>query len=164
SFGGWTTDTDALDYGLWKLEGMIGNFPGNGNNNITYYIGNSSSANAPPTAQPEANTYRIYLPTDGGAAPVKPYLEQQVRYSGSGGANGPNPPVNGSDSIFTVTVRVGNPTANAITFSAAHLVTANVPGPVVNVKYAGLAQVSQGTVTAQPTVGTTGNVTWNPGT
>ncbi len=164
SFGGWTNDTDALDYGLWKLEVTIGNFPANGNNHITYYIGNSSSANAPPTAQPEANAYRVYLPTDGGAAPVKPYLEQQLRYSGSGGNNGPNPPVNGRDSVFTVTVRVANPTARAITFSATNLVTANVPGPAVNVKYDGIAQVSQGTVTAAPAVGGIGNVTWNPGT
>ncbi|HEY8020138.1 MAG TPA: C25 family cysteine peptidase [Thermoanaerobaculia bacterium] len=164
SFGGWTNDTDSIDYGLWKLEVTIGNFPGNGNNHITYYIGNSSSANAPPTAQPQANTYRVYLPTDGGAAPVKPYLEQQLRYSGSGGNNGPNPPANGMDSVFTVTVRVGNPTARAITFSATNLVTANVPGPAANVKYDGIAQVSQGTVTAAPALNGTGNVTWNPGT
>ncbi|HXO19503.1 MAG TPA: C25 family cysteine peptidase, partial [Thermoanaerobaculia bacterium] len=164
SFGGWTTDTNSVEYGIWKLEVTIGNFPGNGNNHITYYIGNSSSANAPPTSQPQANTYRIYLPTDGGAAPVKPYLEQQIRYSGSGGNNGPNPPVNGSDSVFTVTVRVVNPTANAINFSAANLVTANVPGPVANVKYDGIAQVSQGMITAQPLVNNTGNITWNPGT
>ncbi len=164
SFGGWTSDTDAIEYGLWKLEVTIGNFPGNGNNHITYYIGNSSSANAPPTAQPEANTYRVYLPTDGGAAPVKPYLEQQIRYSGAGGLSGPNPPVNGSDTVFTVTVRVGNPTANAITFSNTNLVTANVPGPVANVRYDGIAQVSQGTVTGAPALNSTGNVTWNPGT
>jgi hypothetical protein len=164
SFGGWTNDTDSTGYGLWKLEVTIGNFPGNGNNHITYYIGNASSTNAPPVAQPEANTYRVYLPTDGGAAPVKPYLEQQLRYSGSGGNNGPNPPANGSDSVFTVTVRVVNPTASAITFSATNQVTANVPGASGNVKYDGIAQVSQGSVTAQPAVNGTGNVKWNPGT
>ncbi len=165
SFGGWATDSDSIDYGLWKLEVTIGNFTGNGNNHITYYIGSSSSANAPPTAQPEAGTYRVYLPTDGGAAPVKPYLEQQLRYSGSGGANGPNPPANGSDSVFTVTVRVVNPTAQAITFSSTNLVTANVPGPATNVKYDGIAQVTTGgTVTAAPAIGGTGNITWNPGT
>ncbi len=63
-----------------------------------------------------------------------------------------------------MTVRLVNPTAYAITLSATHLVTANVPGPATNVKYAGIAQVSQGTVTAAPAVGGTGNVTWNPGT
>ena len=55
-----------------------------------------------------------------------------------------------------------NPTASAITFSAANLVTANVPG--AGAVYAGIAQVSQGSIVSQPAVGGTGNVTWNPGT
>ena len=59
-------------------------------------------------------------------------------------------------------LRLVNPAAQAITFSAAHLVTANVPAGGHAV-YAGIAQVTQGTITAQPAVGGTGNITWNPG-
>ena len=167
TLSGWTSDTNSQDDGIWTAAIRITSYVnGNGQNGnyANIYLANSSAAANPPTANPTTNAFRVYFPTDGGAAPVKPYLEQQLRFTGSGGANGPNPPVVGSDSVFTVTVRVVNPTAKAITFSAANLVTANVPGPAVNVKYDGIAQVSQGTVTAQPAVGGTGNVTWNPGT
>ncbi|HXO20323.1 MAG TPA: C25 family cysteine peptidase [Thermoanaerobaculia bacterium] len=165
---GWTTDSDAIDYGVWKAVTSItsyidANNVENGNYSNVYYTNFNAAAN-PPTANPTANSFRVYLPTDAGTAPVEPYLEQQLRYSGSGGNNGPNPPVVGSDTVFTVTVRMVNPTAQAITFSATNLVTANVPGPAANDKYDGIAQVSQGTVTAQPAVGGTGNITWNPGT
>jgi hypothetical protein len=84
-------------------------------------------------------------------------------FSGCGNGNdGPNPPVVGQTSCFTVTVRVVNQAAQAITFSASNLVTANVPGG--GAVYAGIAGVSQGSITAQPAMGGTGNVTWNPGT
>ncbi len=163
---GWTSDVDSLDYGVWPTTVTITSYI-NGGQNGNYsnvYFANLNAAANPPAANPTTNAFRVYLPTDGGTAPVKPYLEQQLRFTGSGGADGPNPPVVGSDSVFTVTVRVVNPTAKPITFSAANLVTANVPGPVANVKYDGIAQVSQGTITAQPAVNGIGNVTWNPGT
>jgi hypothetical protein len=54
-----------------------------------------------------------------------------------------------------------NPAPFGITFSAANLVTANVPGG--GAVYAGNAAVSQGAILGQPAVGGTGNVTWNPG-
>ncbi|MEW6054923.1 MAG: C25 family cysteine peptidase, partial [Nitrospirota bacterium] len=49
-----------------------------------------------------------------------------------------------------------------ITFSAADLVTANVPGG--GAVYAGNASVNQGAITGQPAIGGTGNITWDPGT
>ena len=159
--GPWTDDSDGTDYGIWSLDVTINDYPANANYGQVY-VGNSSAA-TPPTAQPQANTFRIYLPTDAGAAPVKPYLEQLVRHSGCGVSSGPNPPVVGQTSCFTVTVRLVNPTSWPIVFSTpSNLVTANVPGG--GATYGGGAQVSQGSITSQPSVGGTGNVVWNPGT
>jgi hypothetical protein len=59
-------------------------------------------------------------------------------------------------------VRLVNPAAQAITFSASNLVTANIPGG--GAVYAGNAAVGQGTIVSQPSVGGTGNIAWNPGT
>lgn len=158
----WTTDQIVTDYGIWTQAVTVNDYPGNANYGVVY-LGSDQAANPPPGAGGSlANTFRMYFPNDAGAAPVKPYVDQVLTYGGSGGNNGPNPPVAGTQSIFTVTVRVVNPAAQAITFSAANLVTANVPGG--GVVYGGNAQVSQGSVTAQPAVGGTGNVTWNPGT
>jgi hypothetical protein len=159
--GPWTDDSDGTEYGIWALDVTINDYPGNANYGQVY-IGNFAAA-TPPTAQPQANTFRIYLPTDPGAAPVKPYLEQLVRHSGCGLSSGPNPPVLGQTSCFTVTVRFVNPTAWPVVFSTpGNVVTANVPGS--GVTYRGNAQVSQGSITSQPAVGGTGNVVWNPGT
>lgn len=158
--GSWTDDLNADDYGIWSLGVTVNDYPGNANYGQVY-MGNSSAA-TPPTAQPQANTFRLYLPTDAGAAPAKPYLEQLARHScGTGTGAGPNPPDVGQTSCFTVTVRLVNPTGRAITFSTpSNIVTANVPAGVV---YGGGAQVSQGSIVSQPAVGGTGNVTWNPG-
>ncbi len=161
TFSGWTSDTDAVDYGIWSgtvgiSSYLVGGTP-NGNY-TTFYMSNTLAAANPPATNPMANTYRVYLPTDANAAPVKPYLEQQVRWS----TLGPNPPQVGQISGYTVTVRLVNPTPYSVTFSATNLVTANVPG--AGVTYGGVAQVSQGTITAQPVIGGTGNITWNPGT
>src|SRR5581483_7673071 len=43
-----------------------------------------------------------------------------------------------------------------------NIVTANIPGS--GATYAGTPQVSQGSIISQPSVGGTGNITWNPGT
>ncbi|MEA2691665.1 MAG: hypothetical protein QOJ16_1052, partial [Acidobacteriota bacterium] len=137
------------------------NDPGNGinGNYTTFYVGSSGLAAPPPTANPVTNAFRIYLPADGAVtnAPAKPYLEQFVRFR-----SGPNPPTVGGTQRDTVTVRVANPTAQAITFSATNLVTVNVPGS--GVVYAGNPQKTQGTVVTAPAIGGTGNITWNPGT
>ncbi len=70
----------------------------------------------------------------------------------------------GVTSRFAVTVTVRNPTGaiGAITFSNSNVVTARVPG--TQVLYAGLGFLSQGSIVAQPAIGGSGNVTWNPGT
>ena len=167
----WTSDQLSTEYGIWTGTFTISSYTNGAGINGNYtdvYMSNylaATSANpaTAPAANPAANSFRIYLPTDAGAAPVKPYLEQLLTYSGCGAGNdGPNPPVVGQASCYTVTVRLVNPAANAVTFSAANLVTANVPG--AGAVYAGLPVVSQGTVVSQPAVGGTGNITWNPGT
>jgi hypothetical protein len=161
NIGPWTDDQDSTDYGVWSMDVTINDYPGNANYGQVY-LGNFSAA-SPPTAQPQANTFRIYLPTDAGAAPVKPYLEQLVRHSCANGSSGPNPPVVGQTSCFTVTVRLVNPAPDAITFSTpSNIVTANIPGG--GAVYGGVVAVGQGTVVSEPSVGGTGNITWNPGT
>lgn len=161
----WTSDQLSGDYGIWALAASINSY-NNGGQNGNYaniFLGNYQIAANPPTANPPANSFRVYVPTDAGGAPAKPYLSQQLTYGGCGAGNdGPNPPVNGSTSCYTITVQMVNPAAQAITFSATHLVTANVPGG--RVVYAGNGLVTQGTITAQPAVGGSGNITWNPGT
>lgn len=161
SFTGWTSDSSSLGYGIWTAGINISSYNVGGTPNGNYtnvYLSNYLSAGGTPAANPVANSFRIYLPNDAGAAPVKPYLEQQLTFAGSG----TNPPTVGQPSRYQATIRVVNPTPHAITFSATNLVTANVPG--AGTVYAGSAAVSQGSITAQPAVGGTGNITWNPGT
>lgn len=159
---GWTSDSDSVDYGIWSLAASITSYNGGASGNYAnVYLGNFNAAVNPPGANPTANTFRVYLPTDAGAAPVKPYVEQFLRLTG---APNTNPPAVGQTTRFVVTVRVVNPTARAITFSATNLVTVNVPGPATAVTYQGSGTVSQGAIVTQPAVGGTGNITWNPGT
>ena len=120
------------------------------------YFGNYQAAANPPTANPQQNTFRLYLPTDAGSAPVEPYVTQQLV-----GPAGTVPSV-GQTLPVIVWLTVVNPTSQAITFSSSNLVTANVPG--FGAVYADHIAVSQGTAVSQPAVGGTGNVTWNPGT
>jgi hypothetical protein len=164
SWSGWTSDQISGDYGIWTAAATVTSYLVNGAPNGNYaqlYLGNYQAAANPPAANPVANSFRIYLPNDAGTAPSKPYVDQTLTFSGCGGLSGPNPPAVGQTSCYTVTVRVVNPAAQAITFSASNLVTANIPGG--GAVYAGTAQVSQGSVVSQPAVGGTGNITWNPG-
>jgi Peptidase family C25 len=162
TFSGWTSDQLSLGYGIWTAALTISTYftPGVNGNYANLYFTNFQAAANPPGTNPTANTFRVYLPNDAGAAPVKPYVEQQLTHAGCA-VNGPNPPVVGQTSCYTITVRVVNPAAQSITFSAANLVTANVPAGVA---YNGIAQISQGSIVSQPAVGGTGNITWNPGT
>jgi hypothetical protein len=166
----WTSDQKSTEYGIWQgtftISSYTNNLGINGNYTDLYlanYLVPATPATTAPTSNPVTNGIRMYLPTDAGAAPVKPYLEQLLTYSGCGAGNdGTNPPTVNQTSCYTVTVRLVNPTAKAVTFSAANLVTANVPG--AGAVYGGAPLVSQGTVVSAPAVGGTGNITWNPGT
>lgn len=162
SFSGWTSDQIASDYGIWPSTLTIGDFPNNGNYTVLYMgnfqFGNSANPATAPTANPITNSFRVYLPADTSTTtpPVKPYLEQFITH-----LSGPNPPVANQGTAFVVTVRMVNPTAHDITFSAtANQIRARIPG--VGTTYAGFATVTHGTVTA-PGIGGTGDVTWNPG-
>lgn len=164
SFSGWTSDLLSTDYGIWTAATSISSYlvAGAPNGNYaTVYQGSFQTAANPPTANPVTSAFRTYLPTDAATPPAKPYVEQLATFSGCG-VSGPNPPVVGQTSCYTVNVRVANPTTKAINFSGSDLVTANVPG--AGAVYAGIGQVSQGAIVTQPAVGGTGNITWNPGT
>lgn len=155
---GWTSDNFSTDYGIWSTAATVSSYlaPGPNGNYGTYYVGNFQTAANPPGANPLANTHRIYLPTDAGAAPVKSYLEQLV-------ARGTGAPVVGQTKPYTVTLRFVNPTAYAVVFSTpSNLITANVPGG--GAVYGGSITMTQGSIVSQPAVGGTGNITWNPGT
>jgi hypothetical protein len=156
----WTSDQLATEYGIWSAGITIDTYTVGGAVNGNYtdiYFANSSAAANPPAANPVTNAFRMYLPTDALGAPVKPYVEQLLTFK-----SGTNPPPVGQTAKYQVTVRVVNPTAKAITFSASNLVTANIPGS--GVTYAGNAAVGQGSIVSQPAVNGTGNITWNPGT
>ncbi|NJL27566.1 MAG: hypothetical protein HC897_06540 [Thermoanaerobaculia bacterium] len=166
----------AADYGIWQLGLSVRQRQNSDDRNYLVY----SMTDADPTlpgpapasfAQPDANAYRVYLSTDaiddaGGVptAPVKPYVEQFVSFVGGSGA-GPNPPVAGQASGFAVTITVRNPTSRPISFSApSHLVRSLVPSGGL-VAFQGVAGTTPGvTVVAQPAIGGTGFITWNPGT
>src|SRR6185295_15376102 len=112
---------------------------------------------------PSTNAFRVYLPTDAFAAPLEPYLEQQVRFSGCG-LSGPNPPVVGQTSCYTVTLRFVNPTPQTIRFSSpTNLVTARIPGGAVLYAGSSSTQLSHGSIVSQPSAGGSGDITWNPG-
>ncbi|MFL6244478.1 MAG: C25 family cysteine peptidase [Thermoanaerobaculia bacterium] len=158
----YTSNFFANDYGIWTQASTINTYINTSGNYETMYVGNYLAPANPPTTNPMVSggfpaTSRIYLPTDAGTAPVKPWLEQYLtRVGGSGPA-----PAIGVPQAYTVTVVVRNPTAHAITFSALNLVVANVPG--AGTVYAGSPTISQGAITGAPAIGGTGNVSWNPG-
>lgn len=156
----WTSDSRAGDYGIWHSANTVTSYVVSGTPNGNYanfYFNNFAAASNPPATNPTANTFRIYLPSDSGAAPIKPYLEQDFVYFA-----GPNPALAGQTSSVRMIVRLVNPTAHPITFSApANVITTHVPG--AGVVYAGNAMVSQGTLVSQPSIGGTGNIVWDPG-
>lgn len=156
AFPSWTTDLLSADYGVWSgtLALDVGDTDAVANYG-TVYSGNYNHTSATPTAQPEANSFRMYLPSDAGTAPVKPVVTQQLSW-----VSGANPPVAGSTTRVRVDITVFNPTAQPITFSYPtpnNQVTATVPSGGGAV-YAGNATASQGTVT-----GTGSTISWNPG-
>jgi hypothetical protein len=156
SFNGWTSDSGAHDYGIWT-GGVRIEDTGESNYGIVY-LGNFAASPPPPTSQPEANTFRIYLPTDAGGAPTKPYVKQYLTH-----LSGPNPIQTDQTTRVRVTVEVVNPVGSmgSITFSSpTDVVTAYVPGG--EAVYADNATAT-GTIVSQPVVGGSGNVVWDPG-
>jgi hypothetical protein len=156
---GYESDTMASDTGLWRgdFTYTATSTGTNGSNYGILYFGNENAANTPPSAQPEANTFRVYLPTDGGGKPLKPFLTQNISY-----ISGANPPTAGSATRVRVEVSIFNPTPYAISFSSISPITANVPGG--GVVYALHWTASQGTLVSEPAENGTGDVVWNPGT
>lgn len=166
SITGWSTDSNRADYGIWRMDltsRLADGSAGGPYNYQTFYFGAFNAAapgGANPSANPEANSLRIYFPADGGGAPVKPWVQQSLLH-----LSGPNPPVVGMTSRFLVTVGVVNPTARPIVFSSAsgsgNRVIANIPG--TGVVSTGIRTATQGAITG-PASGASGNVTWGPGT
>jgi hypothetical protein len=159
----YTSNFFSIDYGIWKVDSTINTYINTSGNYETYYVGNYLAAANPPTTNPLVvggfpSVSRIYLPTDAGVAPVKPWLEQ---YLTRVGGPGPAPSI-GVPQAYTISISVVNNTAFPITFSATNLVVSNVPG--AGTVYAGSPTSSQGSITAAPAIGATGNVSWNPGT
>jgi hypothetical protein len=166
SITGFRTDLLNVDMGIWTATARYQTLATSTANFGVFWAGNwLTGTTGVPTAQPQTNSFRVYLPSDGGGAPVKPYLTQKVVY-----VSGPNPPDHTPNphtpTYLRVVINFVNPTARAVTFSAANLVTANVPATTTRVVYRGptYAAVSQGSIVTQPAAGGQGNVTWNPGT
>ena len=165
---GWTSDLASTQYGIWTQTTNMTSYLVTGTPNGNYgnvYVSNfnlsttGTNVGGPAGGNPPTNSFRSYLPTDAGGAPVKPYLEQLLTY-----VSGPNPPVFpvvGGATTYSVSIRVVNPTPQAITFSAANLVRSNVPAPAT---YQGSPLVSQGGAPTAPAIGASGDITWNPGT
>jgi hypothetical protein len=153
---GYSTDFLNVDTGIWTAQSTFTTLSGSTANFGVFWAGNWLAANGAPSTQPQANSFRVYLPTDGGGAPAKPVFNQKISY-----ISGPNPPIDDDTTRIRVELIIFNPAAQTITFSASNTVTAYVPGG--GVVYAGNPVASQGTVTT-PAIGGTGTVTWNPGT
>jgi hypothetical protein len=151
-------------YGTWPSSWRINEVDGENANFTTIFVGPETIAATPPTANPQANAFRVYFPTDAATSPQKPFLSQYYAYS-----SGANPPTSGQNTFLNVTVLVTNPTPYAITFSAANVVTTRVGGPGggntnANAVYVGSsASANQGTVVSTPGNLNTGLITWNPG-
>lgn len=161
----WGDDDESDDYGIWTWSPTINTYGVTNGNYETTYVGSYLTA-GDPTTNPVVSggnpaAFRIYLPTDAGVAPVKPYLEQFLTQNRS--FPGPNPAQVGVQTVYTVTVRLVNPTVFPVTYSTpTNIVTANIPGG--GTTYDSFNSVSQGAIVTQPAAGGTGNITWNPGT
>lgn len=152
-------------YGIGTLNVAVTNAVaaggGNGANFVPFKMGNSNAIDyAPnvnlPDINPQPNTFRVYLPTDGGVAPLKPRMTQRV-------AGVDSTPLNvGQPKVHYVEVTFTNPTPHSVTFSATNTLRANVPGGAV--VFAGGQTISQGSFTSVPSIGGSGNVVANPGT
>jgi len=156
----WNSFNQAIDYGIWDFSIRIED-NGPGNYAPLYLTYNRDVGEPPPTSNPENGAYRLYLPSDAGTAPTKPYLTQRLTHVAQ---SGPNPPQVDLTTRFAVTVAMQNPSGatGSITFSNTNVITSRVPGGTT--VYAGLQFVTQGSIVSQPAIGGSGDITWNPGT
>jgi hypothetical protein len=145
-------------YGLWTQTVTIQD-----RNQGICIVGNDQHGASAPITQPEANTFRLYFPTDAGAKPAKPTVTQTFNY-----VAGFNPPVQGLITFYDLTFEIQNPTPYPITFSApSDIFRSFVPGNTGNAQVLyvqGFTTVTQGTVISEPANLSSGYVEWNPGT
>lgn len=158
SVSGWTTDSDAVHYGIWRTDATISEYSGPNSNYSNVYYSNFEGAGGAPGANPTPNTFRVYFPNDAGNAPAKPYLEQFARY-----ISGPQVPNTGQTTTMEVTVRLVNPTTYALSFSSpTNLVTIPLSG-AAQIAYQAPAVTNQGVIVSEPANGaTSGSIVWNP--
>lgn len=157
NLSGFTSDEEATEYGLWTASYTYTDTGANANFGV-YYQGSDTAANPPPGTQPQAGTFRIYFPTDGGSMPLKPFLTQNMSR-----VSGPNPPAVSGETVLRVEITIFNPTPHNITFGSSNLVAAYIPA--ADVVYRGNAVVTQGSLISEPNIGDSGTtISWNPGT
>ncbi len=155
--------------GIWESllvaneQGTGGTVAGANYNEVI--IANFNNPTPVPGNAIEADTFRWYLPTDAGQAPVKTYVTQRVNFW-----SGPNPPVVGQTTEVEVEISVVNPTADPVTFSQGNndLVQSTIPAVPELAFVGGSVTVTQGTAPgtaglALPPAGGNGLLQWDPG-
>lgn len=155
------TETTRTGMGIWTANYIVNEVAANNANFGTIVIGDDTNAALPTngSASPLPNAFRIYEPTDAGGVPQLPYLVQTALWS-----SGPNPPTNGNNTVYNVGVKFTNPTANAITFDATHLIQARIPNDNRLTYVAGSISATVGTPTLTPAAPTRNAlIQWNPG-
>ncbi|MCC6546564.1 hypothetical protein IT570_05295 [Candidatus Sumerlaeota bacterium] len=171
---GQTAFTVAQGYGIWERTVVMSTYGNNSaptQNYSNFYMGNfaytiggatdPAATDEPSGADQALNKFRTYLPTDAGAAPLKPTARQFIRNV----ISGPNPPANGQTTILELQVEITNPTPFPITFAPSNRILARIPTPRVNY-VGGSAIVSQGPLSnvAQPANAASNvDIAWNPG-
>ena len=141
-------DDSAEDYGIWTQNLSFNNGTGTANYGNWYLNpqGQSSGAPASRLALNDGRAFRIYLPSGFKTitgAPAKPYLAQWVSQTHAGNPN-----------LFTITVRLINPTAHDIT-------NIRIDGESATGSFVGVVAgfPTHGTFNA-PTLGGTGPYDW----
>ena len=116
----------------------------------------------PPTTQPETGSFRFYFPRNDGSAPSKPLFRHSIVTVVSGATT----PVVGSPTRLRVGLAIRNTTDYPLTFNASNLVSLSVPASDANAtrSYAGAFTTNCGVVVSEPSIGSSGSLTWNPGT
>ncbi len=154
---GWAGPGAASEYGVWSLAVEIAD-PGIGNFATLRLESAADGAAVSAWTAPAGNALRIYLPSDRGSPPIKPFLSQSLAFV-DGTANPPGP---GGAGTYAVTLRLANPAGSAgvIDFEGEHVVTASV---AAGVSYLGPVSLSAGSLLSEPERGAGGQVRWLPG-